>query len=80
MITQEQLYQLINYLKGSCITTDEAMNDLFELSEDDLKSEQIDELWGEIFKYSTCGWWCEMAEESGIDDSELICNDCAEDE
>lgn len=77
-ISKLQLDELIEYLKGSCMTTDEAMNNLFELSEDDLTSEQVEELWGEIFKCSTCGWWCEISEESGIDESELICNDCSE--
>jgi hypothetical protein len=80
MITQEQLIELKDYLQGGCKSTDEAMNDLFELTEDDLTQEQIEEISEEIFQCSTCGWWHEMAEESGTDESELICNDCAEDE
>lgn len=78
MITKEQFYELVEYLQGSCLTTEEAMNDLFELSEDDLSESQIDELWSDMFKCSNCGWWYEMSEESGIDESELICNNCAE--
>jgi hypothetical protein len=79
MITSEQLEQLKEYLQGSCLTIGEAMNDLFELSEDDLSDEQIEDLWTDNFKCSNCGWWFEMGEESGIDESELICNDCADD-
>lgn len=80
MITTEQFEDLKEYIEGSCLTLDEAMNTLFELSEDDLSKEQIENLWEDIFKCSTCGWWFEMGEESGIDESELICNNCAEDE
>ena len=79
MITNKQLWQLIEYLNGSSITVDEAMRDLFELTEDDLGEEQEEILNQEIFKCAQCGWWCEFSEESGVDDSDLICNDCAED-
>ena len=44
MITQEQFEELKEYLQGSCLTTDEAMTDLFELSEDDLTEKQIEDL------------------------------------
>jgi len=78
MITDNQLWQLIEYLTGSCVTVDEAMNDLFELSEDDITEGQEDVLNQEIFKCAQCGWWYEFAEESGADDSDLICLECAE--
>jgi len=79
-INKQQFEELKKYLQGSCLTTEEAMNDLFELSEDDLTEKQVEELWEDFFKCSTCGWWFGMSEESGIDESELICNNCAEDE
>jgi len=77
MINSEQFEELKGYLQGSCLTTEEAMNDLFKLSEDDLTEKQVEELWEDYFKCSNCGWWHETYEESGIDESELICNDCA---
>lgn len=80
VITQEQFKNLREYLEGSCLTIEDAMNDLFELSEDYLSDIQIEELWEDIFKCSTCGWWYEISEESGVDESELICNNCSEDE
>jgi hypothetical protein len=80
MITQEQLIKLKDYLQESCKSTDEAMSELFNLTEDDLSQEQVEDIWGEIFRCSTCGWWSEISEESGSDESELICNDCAENE
>lgn len=80
MITQIQLTELKDYLQGSCNSTDEAMYTLFGLSEDDLTKEQIEDIWGDIFQCSACGWWYEMSEESGTDESELICNNCAENE
>lgn len=80
MITQAQLTELKNYLQGICKSTDEAMDDLFGLTEDDLTQAQIEEIWGDIFQCSTCGWWYDMTEESGANESELICNNCAENE
>jgi hypothetical protein len=78
MITNDELYQLIEYLTGSCITISEAMNDLFEKDEDCLTEEQEDKLNQEIFNCSECGWWYEYSEESGLYPSDLICLDCAE--
>jgi len=79
MIDNEQLERLKDYLIGSCNTIQEAMETLFELDEDDLTDEEIENLDQDIFKCAECGWWCEISEESGIDESDLICNDCAED-
>lgn len=49
-----------------------------EMTEDDLTEDDHSKLDQEIFLCANCGWWCEISEESGIDESELVCNDCAE--
>lgn len=77
-VTNEQVDELIAYLQGSCKSLDEGCNDVFEQDEDVLTMEQIERIDQEIFKCAGCGWWYETAEESGSDDSDLICNNCAE--
>lgn len=78
MITDIQLKELIDYLRGSCKSLDGGVRELFDIDGDDLTEEQLQEIDNEIFHCSQCGWWYEIAEESGKDDSDLICNDCAD--
>lgn len=79
-LTNEQVDELIAHLQGSCKSLDEGCQDMFEKDEDVLTSEQLLRIDQEIFHCATCGWWYEISEESGSDESDLICNDCAENE
>ena len=68
--------QLISELQGTCKTIQEFLPEGME--EDDLTEEDLQEIDNEVFLCSVCGWWYEICEESGSDESELICNDCSE--
>ena len=61
----EELQQKIDELNGTCDYVD-----LDEWSSEDLQV--LDE---QIFQCDTCGWWCEVGEES---EEPSICNDCNE--
>lgn len=80
MITKDQTTELIEYLHGSCKSLDEGCQDLFEQDSEVLTADQLQEIDNEIFRCSQCGWWYEIAEESGKDESDLICNNCADEE
>ncbi len=76
-LTQEQLFELIDYLQGSCKTIDEACNEVFEDGEEILSDENREEIDQNLFECETCGWWFEWAEE-GSNGGE--CKSCCEDE
>ena len=77
-VTQEQLDQLIENLKGTMSSIDQEANQLgFE--EDDLTIEQLEYLDSEIFCCEECGWWCSIGDlalgASNLTD--MVCEDCA---
>lgn len=63
--------EVINYLKGSCKTLDEACN-ACGIEFEDLNHEHLD---SEIFQCWSCGWWYEIGELSDMEDQ--ICKECA---
>lgn len=69
--------EIIEALRGSCKTLGEILN---THDREDLENDMnfLDYLDQEIFNCANCGWWCEISEESGIEDGELICNDCVD--
>jgi hypothetical protein len=70
----DRINKLIEYLQGSCVSLSEAC-DTFEIDEDTLSREELQELDNQIFNCETCGWWCEISE---MQEEEHICNDCSE--
>jgi hypothetical protein len=75
---ENQLWDtIIQSLQGTCDTLYSVLEyyDATHL-EDDLQF--LDYLDNQIFLCSSCNWWFEISEESGIDEHELICNYCAE--
>lgn len=68
---------LIDYLRGTCLSLDEAC-DTFNL--DSMNQELCDALDDRIFLCTECNWWCEIHEESSeeVGAQEWICAQCAE--
>lgn len=80
MINYQQLQAIIEYLQGTCLTLQDAVETITEseYNEDDLTTEQHDFIANEIFLCDDCGWWCEVSEAAEHEDSDQICEDCAE--
>jgi len=70
--------QLVKDLQGTCNDIPDYLPE--GMDEYDLTDEDHEFIDQEIFHCTVCGWWYEISEESGKDESELICQDCAEDE
>lgn len=72
--------KIIETCSGSCMETIQSAIEFHypEMDEDDLTEDDINHIDNEIFNCSTCGWWCEISDESGTQENELVCNDCAE--
>jgi rubrerythrin len=68
------IFEFIEYLKGTCKSLFEACAD-FEFEEEELTTGQLAMIDGEIFCCEQCGWWCENSEMSE-DSDEQICEDC----
>lgn len=82
-LTREQLDELVESLRGTCMNTiDGMMSELFNLTEDDLSADEMSHIEMEIFICGECGWWCEISQESEIDkgDGERYCTECIGDE
>jgi len=83
-ISNDQIEQIIQFLQGTCMNS---LNDAVveicgeEFSEDDLTSENHDQIDNEIFLCDTCGWWCEVSQEADTEElGERICDDCKPDD
>jgi hypothetical protein len=68
---------IIQSLQGTCDALYDAL-DYYEAEylQDDMQFLQY--LDNHIFCCTCCSWWFEISEESGISETELVCNDCAE--
>lgn len=78
LMSEEQLQQLIEDLRGSCQSLAECMPTGFD--ENDLTQDQHEAIDEAIFECARCNWWCESSEEQTIDDNadERICQECYE--
>ncbi len=73
-ITDEQVEQIINYLRGTCnslCNVLESMNE--DWCDDDLTQAQLEHIDEEIFCCTTCDWWYEISQQS--EDGET-CDEC----
>ena len=81
MLSDEQVGQLAEELRGTVGTVDTAAEHLFDLSEDELTLEDCRALDDQVFLCTTCGWWCETSELCEDDDTgENVCQDCWQDD
>lgn len=69
--------EIIEELRGSCKSLNEV---LYNHDREDLEDDMnfLGYLYQEIFNCTSCGWWYEISEESGVAEGELICNDCGD--
>lgn len=67
--------RLCDYLEGTCKSLNEACSDL-DIDVDDLTTEQLEGLDGQVFCCATCGWWSEVADMGQCADGELTCREC----
>lgn len=72
-----RIEQLIDVLQETCKSLSEGCN-ILGFEEEDLSTEELEYLDSTLFLCDHCGWWCEIYEDSGRGEGELICNDCAE--
>lgn len=82
-LTQDEIYELIHYLQGTCMSLDNALEQLFELDTCEVENEiqMCNILDDAIFNCSRCGWWCEAGdwiteEDPNYVDGEEICTQC----
>jgi hypothetical protein len=68
--------ELISKLNGSCLSIDEACEEMGFL-EEDLTTEQIEHIETEILKCDSCGWWSEAYDLTFINGDNL-CSNCNE--
>lgn len=73
--------ELIDNLQGTCNDLNHGIQEVFgeEFNSFNIDNEVIEQLELDIFLCDCCGWWCEISEESDVDDCERICEDCKED-
>jgi hypothetical protein len=69
--TRERIDEIIDFLRGTCLTLAAALEDDEDGEDEDLTA-GID---AEIFECAGCGWWCEQSEahEGPMGD---VCDDC----
>ena len=68
---------IIDTLQGTCTETLQSAIETHypEMSEDDLTSDDHNDIDNEIFECAECGWWCEQCQ-STDKDGEPVCDDC----
>lgn len=68
-LTKERLDEIVDHLKGSCLTI---YAELEDDEDEDVVQEHLDQF---IFECEGCGWWCEIDELHNDTDAQL-CDDC----
>lgn len=81
IIKDEILDEIIDFLKGSCVTLNDAIITHIDESydEDDLTFDQLNKIDNEVFLCTECGWWSEISEAIEIC-GEYYCHDCKDSE
>lgn len=69
-VNQARVDEVVNYLQGSCQDMDDVATE--EERNDPEFCRAVDD---HIFCCDTCGWWCEIGEQSEAEDDQ-ICDDC----
>jgi len=79
-ITEADLQNIMDFLRGSCGTLAQACQ-AYDYEEEDLTAEQLDEIKQEMFVCTSCGWWHEQHESSEHSpDGENYCIECGDEE
>jgi hypothetical protein len=75
-LTDAQMEELCNHLRGSCGSLEGALLSLFGMEQNGLTHEDEAEFDSMLFLCSICGWWCDT-EGLSNDDGNQECEDCA---
>lgn len=79
-LTDGQMDTLVNELMGTAGPLSDAVESLFDLSEDELTLADHMELDLGVFLCDECGWWCDVSEQNEApDEVTQLCDDCNED-
>lgn len=79
LFNEQQITELQEYLQGTCMDINQALQDCFEIYLEDVENEL--EMWQQIenwiFLCNGCGW-CEMSQETatGQGEDDFGCIDC----
>jgi len=71
----ERMDSIIADLEGTCQRFADVLS-TYEIKEDDLSFDELQQLDDSIYCCSNCGWWSE----SGDQDEDGNCSDCQEDD
>lgn len=71
--------ELIDHLRGTCLSIDEALSN-FDMEEDDLNTEDHDAIDSEIFRCSQCSWWEDVCDQAEGSEDDPMCEDCFADQ
>jgi hypothetical protein len=76
-LTQHQIEELCDYLRGTTNSFDDGMDaiGLPDVSLDELDREVLDEIDQSVFECSVCGWWCDT-DELADDEDDNVCLEC----
>lgn len=80
-IHQDQIIQLIEHLRGSCISMDQAVSDIFGEWVDwgYFPEEVLQDIEEKIFLCTQCGWWYDTGD-LACDEGDQICSNCFNEE
>src|SRR5438270_431144 len=82
ILTNDQINELCEDLRGTCKNEDEALSQVTGVPPgttwDSLKHSDYQEIDQQIFRCEKCDWWCGADEESQVEnlDGQRICDDC----
>jgi len=79
VLTKAQLIELCEHLQGTSLSIEEAMDRLFDLSEDDLTASDTAFIDERIFCCEQCNWWNEISMMGDDANDRWICEDCSYD-
>ena len=78
-IRQELIQNIIEEIQGTCCSLDEICQ-RYDLYEEDLTMEELEEIDQEVFCCTSCGWWYQTGEGLGsCPDGDHYCDHCSED-
>lgn len=74
-MNKEQLHKLIEHLQGSCLSIDQACEEL-DIEYKDLSKKDLYNIDDKIFCCDNCGWWYDMGDLA--DKNDYWCRQCEE--
>jgi len=75
-LTETQVNQITNSLRGSCEDFDRILLYFSGLTYQDLTDNDLTKIYGEVNLCDLCGWWDDASEFSTNENGDIVCNDC----